>query len=191
MDESREAGAQGPGNTPPLDERPTAPEPAPPAEAAPVASEPVASGPIPPPPPIVPTREYRATMTFAIIAGFLLLALLIVSTSSNISGSSGGAYLAAVLGILTSGFAAWGLSNRRPWARFAMTPMLQITAVAGLVVFLIALSRGGINIPIGAMLAAWSLAAKPSAALGPLPASSTEGMLLIAGTAVAALIQFA
>ena len=128
------------------------------------------------------TREYRAVMTFAISAGFLIVALLITP-------SQAGMVLGAVLGIAVSLVEARGLSQRRDWARYAMTPLLWIWVGAGMLVFIAVLVRGGVNISIGAILAAWALSAKPSEALGPMPTSSAQGTYLIVAAIVAALIQ--
>jgi len=161
----------------------------PPAEGVPDAAD----APAPPPPsawsPGPPTREYRAQWTFIIATAFLAFAYVVIMTRAG-GGGGGGLFLAGALGIGVNGAAAWGLANRRDWARFAMTPLLWIYVVAGALVFVIALVSGGINIPIGAILAAWALLARPSEALGPVPASSTEGTVLILGAVVAALIQF-
>ena len=159
------------------------------------AEQPAAAPPVPPPAPAIrlpgpPTRESRATLTFTIVAAFLLLALIVVSTQAGYIGGTGGAFISALLAIATAIIEAWGLSQNRSWARSAMTPMLWIYVAAGALVFVLTLARGGINIPIGALLAAWALTARPSEALGPVPGSSTEGTLLIAGLAVATLIQF-
>jgi hypothetical protein len=146
----------------------------------------------PPPPtstPGRPTREYRAQWTFILATAFLLFAY--VLTLSRAAGSvGGGLFLAGVLGIGVNATAAWGLANRRDWARHAMTPILWIYVGAGVLVFVVVLAQGGVNIPIGAILAAWALSARPSEALGPVPSTSTEGTLLILGAVAAALLQF-
>jgi hypothetical protein len=150
-------------------------------------------GPGQPPPststPGAPTREYRAQWTFIIATAFLLFAyVLILSRAGGSVG--GGLLLAGALGIAVNAAAAWGLANRRDWARYAMTPILWIYVGAGVLVFVIVLARGGVNIPVGAILAGWALFARPSEALGPMPTSSTEGTLLILGALAAALVQF-
>jgi uncharacterized membrane protein YeaQ/YmgE (transglycosylase-associated protein family) len=132
---------------------------------------------------VSPTREYRAMVTFAISAGLLAFALLITPTQT-------GTVLAALLGVAVSLVEARGLSQRRDWARYAMTPLLWIYVGAGILLFVVALARSGVNIPIGGILAAWALYAKPSEELGPMPTSSTEGTYLIIGAIVAALMQF-
>ena len=162
----------------------------PPAEAAP--DDGGAAEPGPPPStwsPGPPTREYRAQRTFIVLAAFLVFGyVLILSRAGGSVG--GGLFLAGALGIAVNAIAAWGLANGRDWARSAMTPLLWIYVGAGVLVFVLALARGGVNIPIGALLAGWALLARPSDALGPVPASSTEGTLLILGAVAAAVIQF-
>jgi hypothetical protein len=140
---------------------------------------------------VPPTREYRAQWTFLIAAAFLGFAYLLILTQvGSIAGNANGVFIAGALGIAVNAVAAYGLSNRRPWARAAMTPILWIYVGAGILLFFVALGQGTINIPIGAILAGWSLMAKPSPALGPIPAANTEATLLILGAVVAALIQF-
>ena len=128
------------------------------------------------------TREYRAIITFAISAGLLIVGFLITPSPTAV-------VLGALLGLVVSLVEARGLSQRRDWARYAMAPLLWIYVGAGVVVFVLVLARGGVNIPIGAILAAWALSAKPSEALGPIPASSVQGTYLIIGAIVAAVIQ--
>jgi len=128
------------------------------------------------------TREYRAIITFAISAGLLIVGLLITPSPTAV-------VLGALLGLVVSLVEARGLSQRNDWARYAMAPLLWIYVGAGMVVFVVVLARGGVNIPIGAILAAWALSAKPSEALGPIPASSVQGTYLIIGAIVAAVIQ--
>ena len=172
----------------------------PPDSADPPAQGPDAPGapavpetPGPPPPstwsPGRPTREYRAQWTFIILAAFLVFAYLLILTQAPGS-AGGGLLLAGVLGIAVNGAAAWGLANRRDWARYAMTPLLWIYVGAGVLVFVVALARGGVNIPIGGILAGWALLARPSETLGPVRASSTEGTLLILGAVAATVVQF-
>lgn len=136
-----------------------------------------------------PTREYRAQWTFIIVAAFLVFAYVVILSRGGGS-AGGGLLLAGLLGIAVNGAAAWGLANGRDWARYAMTPLLWIYVGSGVLVFVIALARGGVNIPIGAILAGWALLARPSEAVGPVPSSSTEGTLLLLGAVAAAVIQF-
>jgi hypothetical protein len=136
-----------------------------------------------------PTREYRAQWTFILATVFLSFAYVLILARAGGS-VGGGLLLAGALGIAVNGAGAWGLANRRDWARSAMTPILWIYVGAGLLVFVLVLARGGLNIPIGAVLAAWALLARPSEALGPVPGSSTGGTVLILGAVAAALVQF-
>jgi hypothetical protein len=182
------AGGQSPGADPASDSM--APGSAPP-ESPPPDSPPPGSPPLAPAPWVPPTREYRAQWTFTIAAAFLTFAyVLILLQAGAIVGNTGGVFLAGALGIAVNAAGAYGLSKGRAWARFAMTPILWIYVGAGILLFVVALARSTVNIPIGAILAAWSLLAKPSPALGPVPTSSSEGMLLILGAVIAALIQF-
>ena len=137
-----------------------------------------------------PTREYRATLTFAIAAAFLVLALFLGGSSLTYVGSGSAILLAAVLGITVNAVAAWGLSNGRDWARYAMAPMLWIYVISGAVLFVVALLGRGLHIPVGGILAAWALYAKPSEAFGPVPASSPQGTLLFAGAFVTAVLSY-
>jgi hypothetical protein len=130
-----------------------------------------------------PTREYRAIVTFWATAGLVIVALLLGRASQ-------GAVFGALLGLVASIVEARGISQRRDWARYAMTPMLWIYVGASVLMVLVALSHSGVNIPIGGILAAWALSARPSQSLGPVPAHSLEGTLLILASIVAAVIQF-
>ncbi len=150
-----------------------------PAPSAPAVASP--SGP--------PTREYRGTWTFAIAAAFGVVVLALFSQS--LSAFPATAVAGAVLSVVVAGIEAWGLSERRDWARFAMAPLLWILVATGLVQFVVTIASGGLNIPVGAILAAWALYARPSEALGPIPRSSTAGVLLVVaaiGSALFALL---
>ena len=142
-----------------------------------------------PAPPAPPTREYRAQVTFVLAAMFVTVAVLLLGSMERLAPAAS-VLPAGLLGIAINVVAAWGLPAGREWARYAMTPLLWIYVGAGALTSLIALLQNGVNIPIVGIVAAWALAAKPSAALGPVPASSTEGTLLILGAIVAAVIGF-
>jgi len=137
-----------------------------------------------------PTREYRALVTFVVASVFITVAVLLFGGDMERVTSSASALPAGLLGMAVNVVAAWGLAAGRDWARYAMTPILWIYVGAGILVFLAALTHNGVNIPIGAILAAWALYSKPSEALGPVPAQSMEGTLLVLGAVVAAVIQF-
>jgi hypothetical protein len=128
--------------------------------------------------------------TFAIAGAFFVIALILVLGNGSGAAVSSGAFVGTLLGTVVAVIEARGLSQRRDWARYAMAPMLWIYVVAALVTFLGALAANSLNIPFVGILAAWALSAKPSEALGPVPASSREGTYLILGTVLPVVIQF-
>jgi hypothetical protein len=68
-----------------------------------------------------------------------------------------GAVIGSVLEIVVAAGIAWRLR----WAHTAMTPVLWILFLGGLLTFLVSFGRGSIDIPIGAILAIWALRAPP------------------------------
>jgi lysylphosphatidylglycerol synthetase-like protein (DUF2156 family) len=126
-----------------------------------------------------PTREYRAGWTFAIAAAFGAMLLLLYS--GILAGLPTTAVVGAVLQVVVAAIEALGLRGRAAWARYAMTPLLALFLAVGLLQFFLALSSGGLSIPIGALLAGWALLAKPSEELGPVPASAPGLLLVLAG----------
>jgi hypothetical protein len=130
-----------------------------------------------------PTREYRATATFVVSAGFIVVGLLFFGSLSGITRSSLGPLLALVIYVIEAN----GLNHRRPWARYAMTPMLVITVLFASLAVVVALSDGTWLIPIAGILAIWALMARASEALGTIPPSSAEGVLLVVGTFAASV----
>ena len=150
--------------------------------APPEAVAPVRGGP--------PTREHRATVTFVVAAAFILVVLAVFSGYMSRLPPVASLFLGALFALAVDAIEAYGLYLQRAWARFAMTPMLWIVLVFGLLSSLVALSRSTIEIPIGSILAIWALSARPAKALGRIPASSTEGTLLLIVAFVAALAQF-
>jgi hypothetical protein len=157
------------------------------APVAPAAPEPPAPSPPLPSPPARATREYRAKWTFAIAAAFGIVVLALFSQSLTAFPAT--AVAGAVLSVVVAALEAWGLSERRDWARFAMTPLLWIFVATGLLQFVVSLATGSFNIPVGAILAAWALSARPSDALGPMPRSSTAGVLLVVASIGSALFS--
>jgi hypothetical protein len=152
-----------------------------------IAAPPEAVAPVPGGP---PTREYRAMVTFGVAATFILVILVVFSGYMGRLPPVASLFLGALFALAVDAIEAYGLYQRRPWARFAMTPMLWIVLVFGLLSSLVALGRSTIEIPIGSILAIWALNARPAKALGRVPASSTEGTLLLIVAFVAALAQF-
>jgi hypothetical protein len=137
-----------------------------------------------------PTREYRAMVTFVVAAAFIVVVLAVFSGYLSGLPPVASLFLGAVFALAVDAIEAYGLYLRRPWARFAMTPMLWIVLVFGLLSSVVALGRSTIEVPIGSILAIWALNARPAKALGRVPASSTEGTLLLIVAFVAALAQF-
>ncbi|HTK44702.1 MAG TPA: hypothetical protein VL749_05080 [Patescibacteria group bacterium] len=137
-----------------------------------------------------PTREYRATVTFVVAAGFIVFILAVFSGYMSRLPPATSVVLGSLVVVAVDATEAYGLYLRRPWARFAMTPMLWIVLVLGLLSSLVALSRSTIEIPIGSILAIWAFNARPAEGLGRIPASSTEGTVLIVVAFAAALAQF-
>jgi hypothetical protein len=146
------------------------------------------AAPVPTPAGPQPTREYRASVTFTILAFVLIIAIVVLGSQAG--SFAFGALLGPILGLVAYGMAAYGLSQRRDWARFAMVPLLWIVLVSGLVSSLIALGQSRIDIPIGSLLAIWALSARPSVALGPVPTSSNEGTLLVVAAVIGALLPY-
>jgi hypothetical protein len=134
-----------------------------------------------------PTREFRARWTFTIAAAFG--ASLLILYNGLLGAFPISAVLGAILNVIAAAIEASGLAGRRDWARYAMTPLLWLFIVTGLLQLLLALTNNGFNIPIGAILAAWALLAKPSTALGPVPTRSTEGQFLVAGAVASAVLS--
>jgi len=137
-----------------------------------------------------PTREYRAMVTFVVAAAFILVVLAVFSGYMSRLPPVASLFLGALFALAVDAIEAYGLYLRRPWARFAMTPMLWIVLVFGLLSSLVALGRSTIEIPIGSILAIWALNARPAKELVRIPRSSTEGTLLLIVAFVAALAQF-
>jgi uncharacterized membrane protein YagU involved in acid resistance len=126
-------------------------------------------------------------ITFTIVAAVILVAIVAVGSQVSLTG---GLLLGPVLGLAAFGIAAYGLSQRRDWARFAMLPLLWIVLVSGLLSSIVALAQSRVDIPLGSLLAIWALVARPSALLGPVPTSSNEGSALAVAAFVGALVPF-
>ena len=157
------------------------------AAGAVAVSRPTGAAPRPP----APTREYRATVTFAIAATFGVVIFLIgAGLGPQLLALVPLAIMVVIGTIAIYGIEAYGLSNRSDWARYAMTAMLWILLIQGVIQFFVELSRSSINIPIGSLLAAWALSAPPDARLGPVPASSGAGLLLIILSVVGSILPF-
>jgi hypothetical protein len=160
----------------------------PPAIVPPSASTPPVTM---PPIAVPPTREYRGTVTFSVAAAFGIVVLVLAGSHlpSGIGTTGNVVALGLIVGIVADLIEASGLSSGRDWARYAMTPMLWIILIAGVISFVLALAQSTIQIPIGTMLAIWALRAQPAAAMGPIPNSSGAGNALVLAALVTAALS--
>ena len=125
-----------------------------------------------------PSREYRATTAFLLTGTFTLLVILLyAATISSVPAIRAMTLAGPVIGSVVEIVIAVGLAWRLRWARAAMTPALSILAFSGVVTFLLSLAGGGIDIPLGAILAIWALRAPPRGAPDPAP-GQPEGRVL-------------
>lgn len=141
-----------------------------------------------------PSRESRATTALLFTGLFTLLIVpLYWRTISPVPAVALITLAGPVIGASVELVAAVGLAWRSAWASTAMTPVLQILALSGVVTFLASLVGGGINIPIGAILAIWALRAPPRRAPEPTASRSVGRLLapiLVATLAISAAWQF-
>ena len=139
-----------------------------------------------------PSREYRATLAFLVGGLFTLLAVLLyVRTISSVPAIGVTTIAGPVIGSVVELVIAFGLAWRLRWASAAMTPALWILALGGLLTFLVSLAGGGIDIPIGAILAIWALRAPPRATPAPAPAPGQSAGGVLVPILVAALVVVA
>jgi hypothetical protein len=82
---------------------------------------------------------------------------------------------------------ALGVSTERAWASSVVTPVLLLVLASGILSFVLTLTRGGLEIPVGVALAIWALAAPPARGAGRLPVT---GVVLLAAAVVAAAWPF-
>jgi hypothetical protein len=118
-----------------------------------------------------PSREYRAAVALSLTAIFTLAILALygnvmsvfppVTRAVTLAGPGTGAFVGLLM--------AFGLARGATWARSAMTPVLWLVVVSGSVSFVLALMRGSIDIPLGALLAIWALRAPPTIDRRPSP----------------------
>jgi hypothetical protein len=136
-----------------------------------------------------PSRESRATFTFATAGTFEVFTLVVYGslavTESPIVSMVyliGPLIRAAVLLL-----AAFGLFRRRAWAEAVVTPMLVVLIVGGVATLLLTLAFGGFALPIAAIVAVWALLAPRRAE----PAIRPPGGLALLGALVlSALLPF-
>lgn len=134
-------------------------------EGAPIAGTEVVAGPEAddPPPRSGPTREDRACKAFLTIGVFVAAVLLVVGTKA-----AGFTALQRTVILIPAAFEAvmpfvmlYGVAGRRPWALAALTPVLVILIVEGVVSSIVALGHSSIQVPIGTLLGIWVLNAPP------------------------------
>ena len=110
-----------------------------------------------------PSRQSRAATALFIAGAFTVFAILVYrGTISSVPAigtiTVAGPVIAAVVELVV----AFGLASRRRWANVAMTPVLWILALSGVLTFLASLLGGRLDIPIGAILMIWALRAPVS-----------------------------
>ena len=145
-------------------------------------------------PSLGPSRESRATFTFAVTGTLDIFTLVIYGgaafTDSPIVGS---VYLIGpLLGAAALLVAAFGLYRRRPWAEWVVTPMLIILIVGGVATLLLTLPFGGLTFPIAAIVAVWALLAPPrgATARGATVERPSSGLLLVGALVLSAVLPF-
>jgi hypothetical protein len=137
-----------------------------------------------------PSREYRATTAFLVTGTFTLLVILLYArTISSVPAIRAMTLAGPVIGSVVEIVIAGGLASRLRWANAAMTPVLWILFLGGVLTFLISLGRGSLDVPIGAILAIWALRAPLRAAPDPAAGQPLSGVL--AAILVAALVVVA
>ncbi len=125
-----------------------------------------------------PSRQSRATTALFITGAFSVFAILayrgLISSVPAIGLITlGGPVIAAVVELVV----AFGLASGRRWANAAMTPVLSILALSGVLTFLASLLGGRLDIQIGAILMIWALRAPVSSTWDPSPGQSTPSAL--------------
>jgi hypothetical protein len=125
-----------------------------------------------------PSREYRATTALVLSGLFTLLVVLLYGRTISSVPVIGAFWLVGpVIGAVVELVLAFGLALRLQWAKAAMTPVLWILGVSGVLTFLASLATGRFDIPIGAILVAWALRAPPSSTPHAAPGQSTSSVL--------------
>ena len=135
-----------------------------------------------------PRRDLRAARVFVVVALYLAVVTLLVFAFATPRPPIVGpvALIGPALSVITLLIAAAGLAWGRAWAYRAMTPLLVLLVVAGLISVALALLRLSLEIPLGAVLALWALRAPIPAGASPV-SGQARGPVLVAALAVAAL----
>jgi hypothetical protein len=136
-----------------------------------------------------PVREDRAATTFTILGVWVT----IIGTTA-LAGSTDqpaieriGALILVILLATTAFLMAYGTRLRLSWALAALVPVLAITIVAGIVDVVVALTQGRLELPLGVLLAWWTLRAKRDSPLPsgswPVPAIALVGLFVVGAIA--------
>jgi hypothetical protein len=138
-----------------------------------------------------PSREYRATAALLVTGIFMLLVILLYARTISSVPAIGVITLAGyVIGAFVELVIAFGLAWRLQWASAAMTPALWILGISGVLTFILSIAGGGVDIPIGAILAIWALRAPsrgtPDPAAGQPLGGALSAILVVALVVVAA-----
>ena len=139
-----------------------------------------------------PSREYRTTAAFLVTGVFtLVLVLLYRNTISSVPTIGVMTLAGPLIGAVVELVIAFGLGWRLRWAAAAMSPALWIVALGGVLTFLVSLTAGSLDIPIGAILAIWALRAPPRGTPDPDTALRRSAGRVIAPTLVGVLVVVA
>jgi hypothetical protein len=139
-----------------------------------------------------PSREYRATAALLVTGVFTLVVVLIYRNTISSVPAIGLVTLAGpVIGAVVELVIALGLGWRLAWAAAAMSPALWVVALGGVLTFLVSLTAGTLEIPIGAILVIWALRAPPQAMPDPDTAPPRSAGRVLAPILVAALVVVA
>jgi hypothetical protein len=107
------------------------------------------------------SREFRATATFLISGGFVLIAVPLYSGVLGRTPPVAGVLFVSGL-VLAAGamvVTAVGLRNQARWARAITTPMLELTVLFGALALFNGLTHQRVDIPFGLVLGIWALRA--------------------------------
>lgn len=114
-----------------------------------------------------PSREFRGAAALS-IAGLLVLLFLSVTAWSLSIVPPIARHLAVVTPLVLAILhiaVAFGLAAELHWARRAVTPLLVLAVISGVVQVIAGVVRGSLEIPIAGLLALWALRAPAAAAL--------------------------
>jgi hypothetical protein len=135
-----------------------------------------------------PSREARATFTFAVTGALDVFTLVIYGLSFTDDPFVGGVYLIGpMIGAAALLIAAFGLFRRRPWAESVVTLMLIVVILSGVATVLLTLAFGGVTFPIAAVVSVWALLAPRRSATADVPPG---GWVLLGALVLSAVLPF-